>query len=190
MSFTRDFEREQAENIRDERDNIRGEEAAQTSRDDDTGAQNRGEWQSARARSLTGELFCVSNLIRRKIESSKVKQKMDNVTGANGRIIIYLYHNRDRDIFQKDIEKKFSYRRSTASSVIGLMAEKGLIERHGVPYDARLKKLTLTEKALELVELCEEDRESFDRRLRENISDAELDGLYSILDRLKDNLRG
>lgn len=113
---------------------------------------------------------------------------MDNVTGTNGRIIGFLYHNRDRDVFQKDIEEKFSYRRSTASSVIGLMEEKGLIERHSVPYDARLKKLTLTEKAMELVELVEEDRENFDRRLREGVTESELENLYSTLEKLRRNL--
>lgn len=139
-------------------------------------------------RNLAGELFCVSNLIKRSIESSRVKQKMDNVTGTNGRIIVFLYHNRDRDVFQKDIEEKFSYRRSTASSVISLMEEKGLIERHSVPYDARLKKLTLTDKALELVELVEEDRKSFDKRLCEGITEGELENLYATLEKLRRNL--
>ena len=142
----------------------------------------------APTRNLTGEILCVSNLIRRSIDSSRVKQKVDNVTGTNGRIIAFLYHNRDRDVFQKDIEEKFSYRRSTASSVISLMEEKGLIERHSVPYDARLKKLTLTEKAMELVELVEEDRENFDRRLREGITESELENLYSTLEKLRRNL--
>ena len=139
-------------------------------------------------RNLMGELLCVSNLIKRAIDSSRVKQKIDNVTGTNGRIIVFLYHNRDRDVFQKDIEERFSYRRSTASSVISLMEEKGLIERHSVPYDARLKKLTLTDKALELVELVEEDRENFDRRLREGITESELENLYSTLEKMRRNL--
>ena len=65
--------------------------------------------------------------------------------------------NNDKDIYQKDLEKKFSVTRSTASKVVKLMVQKGLIVREEVESDARLKKLILTEKALNMHEAIKSD---------------------------------
>ena len=77
----------------------------------------------------------------------------EDVTAVNGRIIMYLYHHKEEDIFQKDIENEFSIRRSTSSSIISLMEKKGYIERVSVAHDARLKKLVLTDKALQVCDI-------------------------------------
>ena len=54
-----------------------------------------------------------------------------------------------RDIYQRDIQEQFSVRRSTATGILQLMEKNGLITRSPVSHDARLKKLTLTPKAVE-----------------------------------------
>ena len=56
----------------------------------------------------------------------------DEVTGTNIRIIRFLECNQERDIYQKDVEKEFGITRSTASRVLVLMEEKGLVKRMGV----------------------------------------------------------
>lgn len=50
----------------------------------------------------------------------------------------------DQDFFQKDLEAALDVRRSTISSVLGLLEKKGYIRRESVSSDARLKKLVLT----------------------------------------------
>ena len=50
----------------------------------------------------------------------------------------------------KCIEKEFDITRSTASKNVDLLVENGYILREPVDYDARLKKLVLTEKSLSL----------------------------------------
>ena len=94
------------------------------------------------------EISKINNMLRRKCKRENLfAQSEDEVTRKNGWIIGYLADNRDKDIFQKDIENKFSIRRSTVSGILQLMEKKGYVKREGVAYDARLKKLTLTEKA-------------------------------------------
>ena len=44
----------------------------------------------------------------------------DNLTMIQSWIIEYIIENKDRDIFQKDIESKFMMRRSTASAALSL----------------------------------------------------------------------
>lgn len=141
-------------------------------------------------RILSKEIMCISNLLRRNVEASGIKKTVDKVTNMHGYIIGFLYHNRDRDIFQKDIEEMFSYRRSTASSVMGLMEEKNLIERVSVPYDARLKKIVLTPEALKLAVMIDDDRESLERRMSDGVAKEELESFYTVLDKIKHNLEG
>ena len=50
-----------------------------------------------------------------------------------------------------DLEKEFDITRSTASKNVDLLVENGFIVREQVDYDARLKKLVLTEKAKEVL---------------------------------------
>lgn len=96
--------------------------------------------------SIGKEVKILSNLLRRKTMCGD--KSMPKMAVHHGRIIGYLYANADKDVFQKDIEKEFGIRRSTATSTLKKMEEAGLITRLSVGYDLRLKKLTLTEKAI------------------------------------------
>ena len=135
------------------------------------------------------ELRCLNNLIMRKIENSSSKKQIDSITGMNGWIIGFLAENADKDIYQKDLEEQFSITRSTVSKVLILMEKKGLIERHGVPHDARLKKLVLTEKAWKISKLMINDAIRMEETLTNGFTEEELDSLYSCIQRMKDNIQ-
>ena len=135
------------------------------------------------------ELHTIGNLIKRHVEILNSIRYAESLTGTNGWIIAYLYDHRDQDIFQKDIEETFEVTRSTASKVITLMEQKGLILRTSVPYDARLKKLTLTPLALKLHESIVLDIQGFEKRLTEGLSEQEIIILLKCLDKMKQNLR-
>ena len=63
----------------------------------------------------------------------------------------------DTEIYQKDIEQEFKVSRATASNMLQLMERKGLIVRESVSRDARLKKISLTEKAKNMVAKSDAD---------------------------------
>lgn len=69
--------------------------------------------------------------------------------GIYGWLIGFLYDNRDQDIFQRDLQKQFAVRRSSMTGILQSMERDGMIIRHPVPWDARLKKIVLTEKAVQ-----------------------------------------
>lgn len=144
--------------------------------------------QDPRDRRLQFELRAISNLIKRNVDGEGVKDRIDHVTGMHGHVIMYLWENRHRDVFQKDVEEAFSYRRSTASSVISLMEEKGLITRSAVDHDARLKKLGLTERSLELVAIAEADINRVETLMKNGLSPQELELFFRVLDKIKNNL--
>ncbi|MFW5672952.1 MAG: MarR family winged helix-turn-helix transcriptional regulator, partial [Acetivibrio ethanolgignens] len=78
--------------------------------------------------------------------------------------------------------------RSTASKVVNLMVQKGLVERQPVAHDARLKKLVLTEKAQSLSELVKKDHQEIEARITKGFSKEELSILYGFLERILENL--
>ena len=134
------------------------------------------------------ELRSLNNLIRRYFEFSSHKKEIETVTGNNGWIIGYLAKNADRDIYQKDLEEHFTITRSTASKVLTLMEQKGLIRREAVARDARLKKIVLTDKAKEIRGLMNEDAEKMEQTLIKGFTEDEIRMLYSYLQRMKENI--
>lgn len=140
-------------------------------------------------KALGAEIRILSNLIQRSLEHSHNKKMADRITGANARIICYLAKRSGQDTFQKDLEAEFGITRSTASKVLNLMEKKGLVERQGVPYDARLRKLVLTQTSDSVFQLMEQDLQQVEHVLTAGFTEKETDQLFSYLHRMQDNLK-
>lgn len=139
-------------------------------------------------KTVSFELRVLGNLIRRQAAHSEIRRHVDDLTGTNGWVIGFIAEHEGQDIFQRDLEVQFSIRRSTATKILQLMEKKGLLERQSVEYDARLKKLVLTPKALELHKLATEDMRAFEQRLTCGLSKEELVAFFHITEKLKKNL--
>ncbi len=139
-------------------------------------------------RKLGFELHRASRMVKRYMDGDAVKLYIDKMTGTHGWAVGYFYNNRHRDIFQKDFEQEFEIRRSTASNILSLMEKNGLIKRESVPYDARLKKITLTDKALEIQSVVNKSFDKLESTMKKDISDSELTVFYRVLDKICDNL--
>ena len=121
-------------------------------------------------RHVGGEIRVLSNLIKRCMDDGMPPE----TTGMQGWIIGFLHRNEDRDMFQRDVEAEFNIRRSTATGILQLMEKNGFLLREPVAYDARLKKLVLTEKALDIHKMVEEDRKRTEEQLTKDIDAQEL----------------
>lgn len=134
------------------------------------------------------ECRTISNLVKRKIDNMFSKKFGDGFTGIHCWIINFIYINRDREIFQKDVEEEFCIRRSTATSILQLMEKNGLIVRKSVNYDARLKKLELTEKAIEFKGMIGEEIHNIESQVVRGLSEDEIETFFMIIDKIKKNL--
>ncbi len=139
-------------------------------------------------RKLGFEIGRTSRLIKRVLDNSSQKEYIDKVTGTHGWALGYFHRNRDKDVFQKDFEKEFDIRRSTASHILSLMEENGMITRESVPYDARLKKIVLTEKAMNIQKEVMVCFENLEKEFEKGVTEEELKIFYSVLDRINDNI--
>lgn len=134
------------------------------------------------------EICSLRNMIDRYLTVT-MPQDARIATGGNARIIGFLDHNRDRDIFQYDIEQRFSITRSTASRVLGLMERKGLIERRSVERDARLRKIVLTDKADAIADALRVNAAHMEAVLLEGLDGSQVEQLLEYLTVMKSNLR-
>ncbi len=129
----------------------------------------------------------LSVAIKRAVDASKARSGF-SCTGTHGWVIGYLYENRNRDVYSRDIEKQFSVRRPTMTAILQLMEKNGLLVRTPDEKDARLKKIKLTQKALDIHERHNRHIESFENAIREGISDEEMEEFFRIMDKLSDNV--
>lgn len=124
------------------------------------------------------------------IVSNKLCRRTDQImhqygcTHSQYAVMVYLIKESDRDIFQKDIEEKFEIRRSSVSAILTHLEKKGFIIRESVAYDARLKKISPTQKGTEMVEKTVQFLQDFEKSLLADISDEDLETFYTVLSRL------
>ncbi len=133
------------------------------------------------------EIRNLNNLIKRDIEKTHPTE-LDRAKGVHGLAIRYFYENSDKEIFQKDFEEFFSIRRSTATQILQLMEKNGLIIRENCANDGRKKRIILTERAVEIHKLIVNDIEKRENRMKQGISEKELESFYKTLDKIKANL--
>ncbi|PZD95033.1 MarR family transcriptional regulator [Paenibacillus sambharensis] len=134
------------------------------------------------------EVKVLATLMKRSFEHDTANTEVDGLTGMQGWIIGYLHMNEGRPVFQRDLEREFNIRRATVTGVLKLMERDGLITREPVDYDARLKKLTLTPKAVELHKRIVERYTAFEKRLRSGLTAEEVETFFTIVDKIKQNI--
>lgn len=141
-------------------------------------------------RAIGAELRRLSNLSCRYFEQQSNKKRVEAITGTNGWIIGFIARQEEKghEVYQRDLETRFGITRSTASKVVNLMVQKGLVQQESVPGDKRLKRLVLTERALEIKQMMDEDHRRFESTLRKGFSEDEVEQLFYLLGKLKQNL--
>ena len=135
------------------------------------------------------EIKTLDNLITREILAIAKKEGYPNLTTVQIRIMRYLFKNQDKEIYQKDIEKNFVIRRSTASGILDTMEKNKMILRVASEFDLRTKKIVLTDKYINKIDFLEELIENFQDNLLKGISDNELNTFFSVIDKMKNNLK-
>ena len=135
------------------------------------------------------EIKCLSNQIRRRIINLESIKKLDKMSGANSYILSYIYNRGGTPTYQKDIEKEFNITRSTASNIIKLMETKGMIIRQSVDKDQRLKKLILSDEAINICKDISLEIKEFENSLAKGLSDEEIILFNNIINKIKNNLK-
>lgn len=142
-----------------------------------------------RSKSIGFQIRTLANQIRRTLDEEKTCEEKKELTGMQGWIIGYIYdHAMTQDVFQRDIEKEFDIRRSTATAILQLLEKNGYILREPVAYDARLKKLILTPKAIDHHVTIMSRVRKIETKLSAGLSEGEKQLFLEIVEKIKANL--
>lgn len=134
------------------------------------------------------QLRTLGILLKRKIDSSEAMKKFENITGMQRWVVKFIADQQHRDVFQKDVEELLSIRRSTATKLLQLTEKNGLIYRESVDYDARLKRIKLTPKALELHQVIMHEIELLEVQIQAGITKQELKHFFKVIEKMKRNI--
>lgn len=140
-------------------------------------------------RSVGMEIKTVSNLFRRKMEENCQLSDQDSCTGVQAMLLNYLARHADGEsVYQRDIERVFSIRRSSVTGVLQIMEKNGLLDRSGDPSDARLKRLTLTPKGRALYVKVKGDIHAMEAKAVRGLTAAEIDQFFATMGKIRRNL--
>ena len=110
------------------------------------------------------------------------------LTGMQFAIVSYIAkESAERDVFQKDLEQKFDIRKSTVTGILNTMERDGLLLRETVPYDARLRKMILTDKALQAKKNSEQVIDTVENQLSKGLTEEEITTFLNILEKISKN---
>ena len=128
----------------------------------------------------------ISNRLRRR--SLKVQESI-GISGAQGNILDYiLVESVHRNVYQKEIEKEFGLRPSTATEALKLLEEKGLICRIPEEKDGRYKRIVFTQKARDVQTALRREIEESESVLLHGISVSEQRQFLEIAKKMLQNL--
>ncbi len=128
----------------------------------------------------------ISNRLRRR--SLKVQESI-GISGAQGNILDYiLVESVHRNVYQKEIEKEFGLRPSTATEALKLLEEKGLICRIPEEKDGRYKRIVFTQKARDVQTALRREIEESESVLLRGISVSEQRQFLEIAEKMLQNL--
>ena len=131
----------------------------------------------------------IDNIISREV-IKETKESDIPLSPIQVRIIKYIMKStsNDKEVFQRDIEKKFEMRRSTTSGILNTMERNNLIKREISSLDKRQKKITMTEYGEEIADRIKKNMSSFEKRIIKDINEDELNTFFLVLDKIKNNL--
>ncbi len=128
----------------------------------------------------------ISNQLKRQIE--QVIGNKNELTKTQSMILCYIVHHDNEYIYQKDIEKDFSIRRSTATEILNLMEKKDLIKRISCVHDKRINKIIVTEKGRQLEEYGREKINHLEKQMVSSLTEEEQKLLLILLSKVEKNL--
>lgn len=122
------------------------------------------------------------------VQKSLLSAGNDSVTAMHGWMIGYLYHRRDREVFQKDMEADFHMAKSSVTAALQNLEKHGYIRRISVERDARLKKIELTESGLKFHDNVERSIDDMEERLASGLTEKQKQDFFTIIAQIRGQL--
>lgn len=128
----------------------------------------------------------IQKISSRKFNELLKEKNIDEFNGSQGVILYSLWNNKELTI--KEIGKITGLAKTSLTSMLDRMEEKGLIRRKDNSKDKRSIKIMLTDKAKELEKDYNDISNKMSNIFYKNFSDKEIDEIEKYLERIISNL--
>ena len=116
-------------------------------------------------------------------------EKIVKATPTQMQILAYILECRDKEIYQRDLEKVLNLRRATVSGVLKTMEQNDLVKRVTDNNDTRSKKIILQEKAINIFKRHKKLMLEIENNITKNIPEEEIEIFCNIIDKMKENIK-
>lgn len=124
------------------------------------------------------ELFILNNKLKRLLDT---KHQKNGLHSGQARVLIYLYRNKDQEIYQKDIESTFQIRGGSVTGIIDSLVKYDYIKRVSLESDKRKRKIVLTLKGETFAEHGIETTTHMESRINDLMDEKERVVFESVL---------
>jgi len=135
----------------------------------------------------------VAHLI--KVASNEISRRINTFAGKYGltgtqiQIIHYLANTTRDNVYQKDIEKEFNIRRSTATNILKTMEKDDLVIRRSSKTDSRLKRIILADKAKQMQDAIDKFMDENDQKILSTLGTLERHSFVHALKKIPQKLQ-
>ncbi len=134
-------------------------------------------------------LYQIKSLEKSILRHNKEKSIKDKeITPTQMEILLYIFKNEDKDIYQKDLENVLNLRRATVSGVLQTMEKNHLITRVTDIEDTRAKKIILNEETKNIFLRHLKQFEEIEKVIVDGISEEELEIFFEVIQKMKNNV--
>lgn len=138
--------------------------------------------------SIGFEIKEINDLIIKQMMRNATCEKRCVITPTQVKIIEYLFQNKEKNIYQKDIEKVLNSKRSTVSGILDTMEKNNLISRKNDSSDLRLKQILLTDYAIDKIDQIKSRIKKINNNLEKNIKKEDLEVFFKVTKQVKLNI--
>ena len=134
-------------------------------------------------------LYQIKSLEKSILRHNKEKSIKDKeITTTQMEILLYIFKNEDKDIYQKELENVLNLRRATVSGVLQTMEKNHLITRVTDIEDTRAKKIILNEETKNIFLRHLKQFEEIEKVIVDGISEEELEIFFEVIQKMKNNV--
>ena len=134
-------------------------------------------------------LYQIKSLEKSLLRHNKDKSIKDKeITPTQMEILLYIFKNEDKDIYQKDLENVLNLRRATVSGVLQTMEKNHLITRVTDIEDTRAKKIILNEETKNIFLRHLKQFEEIEKVIVDGISEKELEVFFEVIQKMQNNV--
>lgn len=104
-------------------------------------------------------------------------------------ILAFLIDNKDKVIYQKDLENEFKISKAAISDVLNTMENNNMIKKVQEENDARKKRILLTDESYENYKNMESKKQEALNSILKDISEEDIKKFIEVAEKLKENMK-